>query len=95
MDSIAKRKAQTACTKIPNSVLLSNISFGAKVVFALLIMFAKQTNRSPSQKQLAKAANCSEKTVRIYLNELRDAGFLNWKQCGLTQTNVYFPNLRR
>lgn len=87
--AVNKRAGQY--TIIPNSILASEISFGAKVIYALLLMYAQQKRYSPSQKQLAEVANCTERTVRKYLKELRNAGLLNWKQRGLTQTNVYFP----
>lgn len=78
-------------TSIPNSVLLSKkISNGAKVVYALLAMYAEQGVKDPDQKLLAEGANCSERMIRSYLNELRNTGFITWKQRGLTKTNVYF-----
>jgi len=77
-------------TMIPNSVLTSKLSHGAKVVYALLAMYAQQKSHCPSQMQLAKAAHCTERTIRTYLNELRDTGFVNWEQHGLTKTNIYF-----
>lgn len=82
---------QSKTTKIPNSVILSKkISNGAKVVYALLSMYAEQNEHAPDQKRLAQDANCTERSIRIYLNELRDAGLIDWKQRGLTKTNVYF-----
>jgi len=80
-------------TSVPNIVLTSDLSFGAKVIYALLLMFAWQDKETfPGQARLAQAAGCTEKTVRTYLNELKEAGLITWKRRGLTQTNVYYIN---
>jgi len=80
-------------TSVPNIVLTSDLSFGAKVIYALLLMFAWQDKETfPGQARLAQAAGCTERTVRTYLNELKEAGLITWKRRGLTQTNVYYIN---
>jgi hypothetical protein len=80
-------------TSVPNIVLTSNISFGAKVIYALLLMFAWQNKETfPGQSRLAQAAGCTERTVRTYLSELKKIGLITWKQRGLTKTNIYYIN---
>ncbi len=80
-------------TSIPNIVLTSSLSFGAKTIYSLLLMFAWQEKETfPGQARLAQDAGCTERTVRTYLNELKKAGLITWKQRGLTKTNIYYIN---
>ena len=76
-------------TSVPNVILTSSLSFGAKTIYSLLLMFAWQEKETfPGQARLAQAAGCTERTVRTYLNELKKEGLITWKQRGLTKTNV-------
>lgn len=80
-------------TSIPNIVLTSSLSFGAKTIYSLLLMFAWQEKETfPGQARLAQDAGCTERTVRTYLNELKKVGLITWKQRGLTKTNIYYIN---
>lgn len=80
-------------TSVPNVILTSSLSFGAKTIYSLLLMFAWQEKETfPGQARLAQAAGCTERTVRTYLNELKKEGLITWKQRGLTKTNVYYIN---
>jgi biotin operon repressor len=68
-------------TSIPNIVLTSSLSFGAKTIYSLLLMFAWQEKETfPGQARLAQDAGCTERTVRTYLNELKKVGLITWKQ---------------
>lgn len=78
-------------TQIPNVVLKhASISYGAKVAFGVLLSYAWQEDFCfPAQERLSKDLNCSVRQVRRLLTELKDAGFITWKQQGLNLPNVY------
>lgn len=87
----AREKPPEGCTIVPNSVFLrSDVSAGAKAVYVLLLMFASRGEPAPEQRLLAEVLGCSERTLRSYLNELREAGLVAWRRRGLTQANVYY-----
>jgi len=79
-------------TQVPNCLLHHPaLSPGAKVVYALLLSFAwREDHCWPGQRRLAEAAAASERSVRNWLAELRDAKVLTIERRGLTQTNVYW-----
>lgn len=79
-------------TATPNVVLTaSELSLPAKTIYSILLMFAWQNDECfPGQERLAEVANCSDRTIRKYLDELRQYGLISWVQRGLNQTNVYY-----
>ncbi|MFZ5898454.1 MAG: helix-turn-helix domain-containing protein [Bacillota bacterium] len=79
-------------TATPNEVLLSpGLSLAAKTVYALLLLFAWRDGECfPGQEKLARAAGCTDRTIRKYLDELRSYGLISWLQRGLNQTNIYY-----
>ncbi|SFF97487.1 Helix-turn-helix domain-containing protein [Desulfotomaculum arcticum] len=79
-------------TSIPNKVLFSpGLSMPAKCLYAILLGFAWQEDECfPGQERLAQAAGCTDRTVRKYLDELKQCGLLSWVQRGLNQTNIYY-----
>ena len=80
-------------TSIPNIVLTSSLSFGAKTIYSLLLMFAWQEKETfTGQARLSQDAGCTERPVRTYLNELKKVVLITWKQRGLTKTNIYYIN---
>ncbi|MCL6477693.1 MAG: helix-turn-helix domain-containing protein [Peptococcaceae bacterium] len=81
-------------TSIPNCVLFApDLSMPAKCLFSILLAFAWQDDECwPGQEKLAETAGCTDRTVRKYLEELRDYGLISWVQRGLNQTNVYYIN---
>ena len=56
---------------LPQFVLETSISFGAKVMYALLCNYASDNDRCwPSQATLATRLSCSVSSVKKYLAEL-------------------------
>jgi len=78
-------------TQIPNVVLKhAGVSYGAKVAWGVLVSYAWQKDFCfPAQERLAKDMNCTVRQVQRLLGELRDAGFVTWKQQGLNRPNIY------
>lgn len=78
-------------TQIPNTVLISDkISVGAKLTYALLLKYAWSDGACfPGQQKLAADMGAGERSVRTYLKELEDVGFLEVTQRGLGRTNLY------
>lgn len=78
-------------TSIPNRILRNGqISLGSRMCYAMLLSYAWQDNFCfPAQLRLAEDLGIGERTVRQYLNELRDGGLITWKQRGLNLPNVY------
>jgi hypothetical protein len=79
-------------TQIPNYVLRDkNLSLGARLVYTMLLSYAWQEERCfPGQARLATDLGVDERSVRRYLVELRDSGYVDWDQRGLGKTNVYY-----
>jgi len=79
-------------TQVPNVVLRRHdLSPGAKVVYALLLSYAWQEDHCwPGQARLADEAGASPRSVRTWLQELRERGLVTIERRGLTLTNVYW-----
>ena len=78
-------------TQVPNFILVSKaLSVGGKLAYAMLLKYAWSDNACfPGQQRLADDMGSGERSVRTYLKELEDAGFLEVTQRGLGKTNVY------
>src|SRR5215212_9820475 len=79
-------------TQIPNYILRdSKLSFGARLVYAVLLSYAWQEDSCfPGQNRIAEDLGTSDRSVRTYLSELKERGYIDWKQQGLNKTNVYY-----
>ncbi len=79
-------------TQIPNYILRdSKLSFGARLVYAVLLSYAWQEDSCfPGQERIAEDLGTSDRSVRTYLSELKEWGYIDWKQQGLNKTNVYY-----
>lgn len=77
---------------MPNKILFAHdLSMQAKCLYAILLAFAWQEEECfPGQDRLAKAAGCTDRTIRKYLDELKQYGLISWLQRGLNQTNIYY-----
>ncbi|MFI5398310.1 MAG: helix-turn-helix domain-containing protein [Candidatus Binatia bacterium] len=78
-------------TSVPNRILRNSaITLGARMCYAMLLSYAWQEDFCfPAQIRLAEDLGIGERTVRQYLNELREAGLITWKQQGLNRPNIY------
>ena len=78
-------------TQVPNVILTDTaLSVGAKLAYAMLLKYAWSNDACfPGQQTLAKDMGAGERSVRTYLKELEDIGFLEVKQRGLGKTNIY------
>jgi len=78
-------------TQVPNFILTNkDLSVGGKLAYAMLLKYAWSDDACfPGQLKLAKDMGAGERSVRTYLKELEDAGFLEVAQRGLGKTNLY------
>ena len=78
-------------TQVPNFILTNkDLSVGAKLTYAMLLKYAWSDDACfPGQQTLATDLGAGERSVRTYLKELEDAGFLEVTQRGLGKTNLY------
>lgn len=78
-------------TAVPNRVIFdSGLSMAARCLYAVLLAFARGGSKCVvGQEELAKACGCTDRTVRKYLDELRESGLVSWVQRGLNMPNVY------
>lgn len=78
-------------TQVPNVVLTNkDLTVGGKLTYAMLLKYAwSETACYPGQQKLSVDMGSSERSVRTYLKELEDAGFLEVEQRGLGRTNLY------
>src|SRR5947209_3654985 len=78
--------------KVPHVVMRDGrLSQGAKVLYGAIGEYQRQNDCAwPGQRLLAADEGCSERQVRRYLHELKEAGLLVVQQRGLNHTNRYF-----
>ena len=78
-------------TQVPNFVLTNkSLTVGAKLAYAMLLKYAWTDNACfPGQQKLAEDMGAGERSIRTYLKELVDVGFLEVTQRGLGKTNLY------
>ena len=79
-------------TQLPNYVLRAkNLSFGAKLSYAVLLSYAWQEDSCfPGQQRMAEDLGTTSRMLRNYLNELKKHSFIDWQRRGLNKTNVYY-----
>jgi hypothetical protein len=79
-------------TQLPNYVLRDKkLSFGARLTFAILLSYAWQEDSCfPGQDRMSKDLGTSDRSVRTFLKELREKGYISWKQQGLNKPNIYY-----
>lgn len=77
-------------TQIPNAILDAPLSAGAKLVYAMLLKYAWSNDFCfPGQGRLAQDVRVTDRSVRNYLAELKDGGYIHVTQQGLTKPNIY------
>jgi len=60
------------------------LSAGARLAYAVLLMYAWQEGSCfPGQERMAKDLGTSQRHLRRFLQELKDAGYVDWRR---TQT---------
>ena len=78
-------------TQVPNHILNhTDLSFGAKVVYAKLLSYAWHNNLVyPGQARMAEEIGTSQPTVARAILELQQAHLLEVKRRGQGKTNIY------
>jgi hypothetical protein len=79
-------------TQLPRYVLQDKkLTFGARLTYAVLLSYAWQEDRCfPGQERMAKDLGTTDRSVRTFLSELKDKGYIDWKQQGLGKPNIYY-----
>lgn len=79
-------------TQLPRYVLKDKrLSFGARLTYAVLLSYAWQEDSCfPGQERMAADLGTTDRSVRNFLAELKDRGYISWKQQGLGKPNVYY-----
>ena len=75
-------------TQVPNFILTNkDLSVGGKLAYAMLLKYAWTDNACfPGQLRLADDMGAGERSVRSYLKELEDLGFLEVTQSAARQS---------
>lgn len=83
-------------TQVPNAVLKSSdISAGAKLVYALLLSYAWHNDYCfPGQDTLAQDIGIARGTVNRHVKELSEKGFIKIARKGQGRANLYELNLK-
>ena len=78
-------------TQVPNAILTNkDLTVGGKLAYAMLLKYAWSDDECfPGQQRLAVDLGAGERSIRTYLKELEQAGFLEITQRGLGKTNYY------
>jgi Helix-turn-helix domain len=66
-----------------------DLSAGAKLVYGALLWYLWRGGTYPGQVEMAGEFGMSERSVRTYLGELQNRGYLTSKRHGLGQPNTY------
>lgn len=79
-------------TQLPRYVLQDkHLSFGARLTYAVLLSYAWQEDSCfPGQERMSKDLGTTDRSVRTFLAELKDRGYIDWKQQGLGKPNLYY-----
>jgi hypothetical protein len=79
-------------TQLPKFVLKDKrLSFGARLTYAVLLSYAWQEDSCfPGQERMARDLGTTDRSIRTFLKELRDVGYIDWKQRGLNKPNIYY-----
>lgn len=81
---------QAGFTQVPNAVLHNTaLSLQARVAYGVLQSIAWRQQEFPNQKKLGEILGVSERSVRTYLAELREANLLVMVRQGLGKTSKY------
>lgn len=85
------KQFQGGFTSIPNRILANTqISLGARMAYAMLLKYAWQEEFCfPAQDRIAQDLGVTDRSVRTFLKELRDADLITWRQQGLNRPNIY------
>ena len=78
-------------TQVPNHLLnTTDLTFGAKVVYAKLLSYAWHNDRVfPGQERMAEEIGSKRSTVNKAIKELEEKGWLVIERRGQGKTNVY------
>jgi len=78
-------------TQIPNIILESkDLTGNAKLCYTMLLRYAWQNDFCfPGQDKLAGDMGVTSRSVRNYLAELKEKGFVSVRRRGLGKTNIY------
>ncbi len=79
-------------TQLPRYILKdTRLSFGARLTYAVLLSYAWQEDSCfPGQERMAKDLGATSRSIRSFLTELREMGYITWRQQGLGRTNIYY-----
>jgi hypothetical protein len=87
---------QRGWTGVPNFILESKeISIGAKLTYAMLLKYARELDECfPGQDRLAKDMGNGERSVRRWLQELKEVNLISIKQRGQGRPNLYTVHIK-
>ena len=82
---------QRGWTGVPNFILESNkISVGAKLVYAMLLKYAREMDECfPGQERLSKDMGSGKRSVVRYISELESVGLISVARRGQGRPNLY------
>lgn len=73
---------------VPKELVLdSSLSRDARLLYTTLASYAP--NPFPGQQALAESMGASDRSIRNWMIELKEAGWVTWKKRGMSQTNLY------
>ncbi len=78
-------------TQLPHRVLKDKrLSFGARLTYAVLLSYAwEKESCFPGQKKMAEDLGTSDRSIRTFLHELKEHGYISWKYQGPSKPNIY------
>lgn len=89
---VLNKSLKPGFTLLPNYILKNRqLSHGARLAYAVLLSYAWQEDSCfPGQVRMAEDLGTSDRSIRTFLRELKDQGFITWEQRGLNKSNIYY-----
>jgi DNA-binding transcriptional ArsR family regulator len=82
---------QNGWTAIPNAVLRGNLERGPRLLLCVLMSYAYGEKETcfPGQERLADDLNTTPRTIRRWLDKLKEHGLVEYKRKGFSKSNLY------
>jgi DNA-binding transcriptional ArsR family regulator len=87
---------QNGWTAIPNAVLRGNLERGPRLLLCVLMSYAYGDKETcfPGQERLADDLNTTPRTIRRWLDKLKQHGLVEYKRKGFSKSNLYVLKVR-
>ena len=90
LSEYAEAVSRLSHVRLPLALVVSDLSYGAKAMYAVLASFAGVRGTFPGRGTIAARMNLDVKNCGKFLDELRATGWITAKRRGLGLPNLYY-----